>query len=112
MPDLDDYEQTEEVSENELDAWVKPGGKRVFVNRHPDNIAHAERLKWIRESELDKLKAAKEGDKEAPKKDAKKSPEEIAIRAEYLKHVGKEAHYMMGKDKMLAHIAKAKAGGE
>ena len=108
MTDLEQYERTEEASENELDAWVKPGGKRVFVNRHPDNIAHAERLKWIRESELDKLKAAKEGDKADPKK----SPEEIALRAEYLIVVGKEAHHAMGKAKMLEHIAKAKEGGE
>lgn len=111
MPNLDDYEQTEEVSENELDAWVKPGGKRIFVNRHPDNVAHAEKLKWIRESDLDKLKAAK-AKEPAPKKEPEMTEEEKTLRAEYLKVVGKEAHHKMGKAKMLEHIAKAKEGGE
>ena len=104
MPNLDDYEQTEDVSENELDAWVKPGGKRVFVNRHPDNVAHAENLKWIRESELNELKAAKANE---PNEDGLDS-----LRDEYLKVVGKKPHHKAGKESMEEAITKANEGGE
>lgn len=87
----------------ETAVWVKPNGKEITINCLPATVEYAESLGWKREG----AKKAAPKKAAAPKGD-EMGEEEKTLRAEYLEHVGKEAHHNLGKAKMLEHIAEAK----